>query len=480
MTWRAGWDAVYRSPSLDRLVSDIRDRDTFRFGPRTREERLLYLAVLAVPVAWVFGFAEFIWPVLTMPLVFELMRGGRLQIPRFFILWLVFLGLAVASMLSQLLAFSGVWWLFGGYVSATVMFLFVFNSDAEAVSDRALVEVVALFWVIVAVSGIIGVGTRDAAVPSATEAVLPSSLVQEVWVQRLIEPRLSEPNRPEVRDDQLQVFDEEELGWADYRPNGIMTWANDWGSVYAATLPAVLLLLYRPLKSSHRRWILMLLALSLLPFVLSRNRWVWITLPVVALYAAARFWRPNRKIAFSVLGVLVAGALLVAVTPLSSVLNDRLSSEGSEAYRGELYRYGFERIVDSPLLGFGETVDVEPNEADKIRLGPDSQVVHTMIIHGLPALGLLFIFFGFGIAISRRMETSLEASAHFLILFMVLHSAFYVIVPMHQLHLLMLVMAGAARYRYVTHGSFRYRPVVLFSSSSDRRKMARSYRNRLQ
>jgi hypothetical protein len=99
-----------------------------------------------------------------------------------------------------------------------------------------------------------------------------------------------------------------------------------------------------------------------------------------------------------------------------------------------------------------------------------------MILHGVPALGFFLSFLVFGVVLTRRLETAVEASAHFMILVLLLHAVFYLIVPTHRLHVLMLALAGAARYRYVIAGSFQYRPIVVYGQtgsasavSSDRR-----------
>lgn len=467
-----------RAPSLQRLVDRVRGEGGHTFGPQTPEERLLYGIVLALPATWLLGLSELIWPLLTLPLLLGLLLKQRWQLPRFFLLWGLFLGLALASMFAQLIRLEGIWWLASGYISATIMFLYVFNTDTDEVSDRALVEIVALFWLVVAVTGLIGVVTRDAELPSVAEAVLPGALADEEWVQALITPRLADSNRPPSETG--GVFDEPDSSWADFRPTGFLPWANHWGSAYAAALPAVLLLLYRPLTNRQRAWILAALVASLLPFILSRNRWVWTTLPVVAIYAMFRFWRPNRRIAIGILGLLLVSVAVVWTTPLGGVLTERVESEGSEAYRGELYIQGLEKIQESPLLGFGETIQVPSDRQEELNtLGADSQIIHSLIVHGVPALLLFVAFLVVGMVVTRRLETSLEAIAHFMLLTLILHSAFYLIVPTHRLHILMLAVAGAARYRYVTYGSFRYRPVTLYQGRSERERLTRSYRKSL-
>jgi hypothetical protein len=167
---------------------------------------------------------------------------------------------------------------------------------------------------------------------------------------------------------------------------------------------------------------------------------------------------------------------VIALSPLGAVLGERVAAEGGRAYRGDLYTYGLEKITESPILGFGETVEIDVGRSQSITLGKDSQIVQTMILHGLPALGLFAGFLIFGLLLTRRIETPLEALAHFMVLALILHSVFYVIVPTYRLHILMLAIAGAARYRYVTAGTFRYRPVTVYQSASELGRSVRSGR----
>jgi hypothetical protein len=109
-----------------------RTRAASRIGP-------LHLILLSYPLWWALGAGYFVWPLLTFPLLVSLLMRGRIRLPPAFGLWLLFVGwmLVSATQLEQM-SFAYVWRALM-YLSATVLFVYLYNSDRHELPTRTIV-----------------------------------------------------------------------------------------------------------------------------------------------------------------------------------------------------------------------------------------------------------------------------------------------------------------------------------------------------
>jgi hypothetical protein len=419
------------SPTVERLRRQLRHYHEAELRPRTRSARLLFIAFVGVAGAWLLGLAEFAWIVLVLPMGLRLGSRGRVYAPRAFRVWVLFLGMAF---LSVFWAGSG-YYILSVYVAATVLFLFVFNAPEDELPDDAVIRVLALTWVILVIGGLLGLIVGTTEFPSLGALVLdpePGS-----WVDSVTKVQFSDP----LKEGEQEGF----LGLWNHRPKGFTPFTNHWGSSYVMLLPAAAVVRLQLRRGRLSRLMDVTFILSVIPFVVSRNRWAWASLVVLVVYMIARTWKPHPRLARALLGLFIGFALVVALTPLRTFVTDRLESEGSERLRGEMYTQSLELIEESPWIGFGEVQYSEDPETEGLQLGGDSQILQTMVLHGLPALALLLLWLLWIFVASRRLDTPLNAVTHLAMFTALAQVVAYDLTP-HRL--MFLTVLGAATFRH--------------------------------
>ena len=148
---------------------------------------------------------------------------------------------------------------------------------------------------------------------------------------------------------QVQDF----LGYPLGRPTAPFLYTNDWGGVYALTIPFFILGWLQSRKASRRSAALLILAISLVPAFLSLNRGLWLSLLVALAYGATRPGDIGRLARRSLLAILLVGIALIAFTPLKAVVEGRAENQHSNAGREFLYAETVKEVVKSPVIGYG-------------------------------------------------------------------------------------------------------------------------------
>ncbi|MGH2768639.1 MAG: hypothetical protein ACRDIF_06770, partial [Actinomycetota bacterium] len=191
---------------------------------------LLYLLFIAYPLWWALGFGPFIWPLVAVPMMLSLLFQGRLKAPRGFGIWLLFLlwALVTATQLpSADRAFAFVYRT-SLYLSATVLFLYVYNAPPRHLGVRKVVFTLAAFWGIVVVGGFLGLAFPHVSFRTVTERALPRGFATQPDVNALVHPKLAQlqrilPGYPAVP-----------------RPAAPFPYANGWGANFALLTPFAL------------------------------------------------------------------------------------------------------------------------------------------------------------------------------------------------------------------------------------------------
>ncbi|MBT8165761.1 MAG: O-antigen ligase family protein [Acidimicrobiia bacterium] len=440
---------------MERLRSRLVRSQESELRPRTRSARLLFIVFLALAGSWLLGLAEFAWIIVVIPLALHLGRKDNVYAPRVFRLWLIFLGWAFFSVFAA----GGGYYMLTVYVAATILFLYVFNAQVDELPDSVLVRVLALTWGILVVGGLLGIVLGPTEFPSLGATIVNPEA--DTWLDYVTRVQFGDPQ-------------EGLLGIWDSRPKGFTPFTNHWGSAFVILLPAVGIVRLQLERGRFSRLMDVMIAASVVPFIVSRNRWAWLSLILVLLYLIARTWRPHPYVGRALLGVLAGFVLIVVVTPLATIVLDRLESEGSEQLRSEMYSQSFEKIEESPWLGFGQVQYSEDPDTEGLQLGGDSQILQTMILHGVPALVLMVVWLGMILVASRRMDTPLNAVTHVAVVVALIQIPAYDLTP-HRLMYLMLLAAGA--YRYHSTVISRAQPVdLLWGRSTAAEKRLRASR----
>ncbi len=149
-----------------------------------------YLAFLGFPLWWAMGISAFIWPILAIPMALSLLLRGALHVPRGFGVWLLFLFWMVGS--TAMLSDAGRAIPFGyrasTYFAATIIFLYLYSTPRELLTDRRAVLTLAVFWMVVTAGGFLGSVAPRFEFRSPMEIVLPGRLTNNEFVHELIHP----------------------------------------------------------------------------------------------------------------------------------------------------------------------------------------------------------------------------------------------------------------------------------------------------
>lgn len=425
---------------------------------RRSHERRLLVMVLGIPLAWFLGLGEFMWLLLVLPMVGFMVRRRRITAPRLFWFWLLTLVLvAVAAFMLENSNQLATYLLRSSHLlSATVVFLYVFNTSEEELPARSVLLVLACYWGVIAVGGFLGLILGDVNLPSLAARLLPQSVVANDWIKEITTPGFAE----------TAPF----MSTTIYRPKTFFNWTNEWGATYALLVPAAIAARFNLARGKWRQILTVLLPASLIPFTFSLNRGAWMALGVAAVYLASRFWhgRGARLGRTIIISLLVVGALALS-TPLGRVFNERLETPHSNSSRMALYEETWERAQDRLWLGHATPrPSVDPFVP---RLGTHNLYLNFMFINGLPAAFLVTSFLVSLLWVSRRLLTPVEIVVHVTVVIFMVEAIVYHLIP-HPLIMLM-AMGGL-----VARGIGSRHQLVLAGGSRDRLKPRMGERRR--
>ena len=158
-------------------------------------------------------------------------------------------------------------------MSATLLFLWVFNSPRDALPDARIVKVMATFWAAVIVGGFVGVLMPNFSFSTPVQAVLPGMLLKDPTVYNFVHPGLAD----------VMHF----LGCG-RATQTLFAFTNQWGACAAVLTPFALAALSQLRRGAARRLLGVLLLLSIVPIVVSLNRGLWLALGLGLVYAGVR------------------------------------------------------------------------------------------------------------------------------------------------------------------------------------------------
>lgn len=356
---------------------------------RTREPRLEarprplpswpLTAMLALyPVWWVLGFGSTAWIPLAACMLVLMVRRGRIEVPRGFGVWLLFLVLMCASVIGidspgRLIGFV---YRALQYASVTVVFVYVYNARAR-LTVRYVLGLVTLFWVYTVIGGYAGVFFPTFSFRTPLGLILPGGLQANEVVGEMVVRRLTQHNP----DSWFQL---------DPRPSAPFLYTNQWGNVYSLALPMVLAYL-GTIRRGAKYWLVVLTVVaSLVPAFLTLNRGMFIGLAVAGAYLFVRFVLAGRLA--HVVSLAIAGAVAAVAASFIDVgdrLAERVETSSSTADRATLYEETLSRALQSPLFGYGAP---RPSLTEGLpSAGTQGHVWMVMFSHGFPALACFLI-----------------------------------------------------------------------------------------
>lgn len=330
-------------------------------------------------VWWLLGVSGFIQAIFAVPLLIALVaRGGSLRAPKRFWIWLLFIFWMIVTGLqlrdfTKIVAFG---WRGSIYVASTVLFLWLFNTPREALPASTIVKVMAVFWVMVVVGGIVGSLIPNISFTTPAEAILPRAFTQNDLVKVMVHPSTSS--------------DRAFTGTGIYRPKVPFFFTNMWGSVFAMSLPFAIAALSVVRTPLWRRLLMVTLVGSIVPLVFSFDRGAWLSVGVGVAYGLFRLVSGPRARAarILVLGLVAVGAI-VMISPLGNLIIFRLQHGYGDEKRQLLYSESVQSVLDSPIFGYGSTIPL-PGRPQSPSVGTHGQLWLVSVSNGIPGAILFF------------------------------------------------------------------------------------------
>jgi hypothetical protein len=453
------------SPVWDAAI--VRRRRGFPPPSQWPEHWPLTALVLGFPLWWVLGMAQLMPLVLAVPMLWSLLRRHPVRVPSGFGWWLIFLGCVAVSLTmlfvdapgavpgggpSRLVVFSfRLLW----YLACTVVLLWVLNLDQDALPTRHVVRLMGWMFVITVAGGLAGILAPGLEFTSPVEALLPGALRSNSFVRSLVHPATAA----------VQSI----LGDARPRPIAPFAFANSWGANLSMFLPFFLLGWCGRDAGWRRSVAPVVLALAVVPVVMSLNRGLWLSLALGVVFVVVRQVLTGRLVAVAGAALVALVAVVIVVSsPLGEMVANRLETPHSNDRRGELLSLTVSSTVSgSPVLGFGSTRDVQGSFASIAGgsrpdcpacsvppLGTQGQIWLVVFSQGI--VGLLSFLAFFGVQASRhwRSRTPIEAVGVCLLLFFGLQLFIYDTLGM-PLYTLMIAIGLMSRERFADLGGSR-------------------------
>ncbi|MDH3678807.1 MAG: hypothetical protein OEV40_02530 [Acidimicrobiia bacterium] len=389
----------------------------------------LTLMIGAYPLWFVLGLSGFMWVVLALPMAGALLRHRRLVVPKGIGFWVIFL-LAVAGSafsIDTVGRLSGYVLRFGYYGAATVFLLYLLNGGRSVPVPR-IVRSFTVLWMFTVAGGCLALVLGDVSFRSPTYHLIPSALLGNELINTLVTPGFAD----------LQDI----IGFPVPRPKAPFAYTNSWGSMMALSTPFAFMALADDRVGLPPRLVRAVLALSVVPIVVSLNRGLWLSLGIGIAYAAIRFGVAGRTkplVRLVVAAVVVAAVL--ALSPLGDLVDSRLDNGHSDGDRTSLAIAALEGAAERPLFGWGAP---RPGVGGLPSVGTHGQLWLVSFSHGF--IGLIGFVGAIGSFFVRtgRQATTVGLWAHVVLLVAIVQMPVYLLIP-HSLFAIMAAVAVAAR-----------------------------------
>lgn len=410
--------------------------------PRTRPHLIsrrtqFVLLFVGLSLSWFVGVGAFFWPAVAFLFALSFLANRRLDFPRYFGIWLVFLVWVLISAFGLDGGNGGLVFAqrYLGILAATILFLFVFNASRSSLPDSTVVNGLAVYWAILVVGGVVAILAPSISYHTPAEQLVPGGLLSNPFVHGTLHVRFAD----------IQSL----FGFPIGRPAIFFGATNAWGAMVAILTPFALAALEQAGSPLRRRLLQGLLVVSVVPIVVSLNRGMWLALGVTAVYVGVRFALrlKVRSLAWLLGLVAVVGALLFA-TPLGALTTERIATpSNSNESRGSIYKESIAGIVESPLIGHGGP---RPNQRniEGPPLGTHSHLLFLGFSHGIPALLLFLGWLGLTLVRSSRMSGP-PFWSHVAILVFFIESPYYLL----EAHLVVVMVAAALVWRVLASPS---------------------------
>lgn len=371
----------------------------------------LAVIFLGFPLWWVTGLTVFIFLVMAVPMLAHLVHRQHVHVPKGFGLWIIFLVWTLVSVAAlqvnapgaipgasstRYLTFTyrALW-----YLTCTIALLYVGNLSEKELPRVKVARLLSYMFLVVLAGGFLGAFFPRLEFPSLLELVLPGGIANNGFLYTLIHPSTA----------QVQ----EVLGYESPRPSAPFPYTNLWASNLNTYLPFFVLAWTGAEAGWRRRFAPLVLVAALYPIVVSLDRGMWIGVLVACVYAVVRLAIVGHTAAVAVLvGGLLLAVTLIVVSPLGTVIQQRLQNPHSNEGRANLSGLTVSSAWHgSPIIGFGSTRDVQGNfntiaggsgagciNCEPPAMGTQGDLWRLFFSYGFVGAGFYLSFFGYQFA----------------------------------------------------------------------------------
>jgi polysaccharide biosynthesis protein PslJ len=357
---------------------------------------------------------------------------GRVRMPSGFGIWFGFLVWMLGSGIQLDSGSRVLGWSYRAalYLSATVVFLYVYNSSRERLPARTLTLLLTGFWVLVVAGGYLGMLLPHGSFATPVEHLLSPELLANGFVQSMVHPAFAQAAGAS-------------LGVAP-RPQAPFIYTNEWGANFALLVPMVFAAMSRTRSAGGRLLLGVLVPVGLVPAALSLNRGLFLSLGAGLVYAALRAALRGRvKALIGVTVVLAVAGAVFAVLPVRQLLNERIANSATNQTRVSLYAEVLQRVKQSPVLGYGAPRPSEEGPGAP-SAGTQGQLWMVLFSHGFPGAALFVGWYLWAVWRTRKGHTPVSFWAHVTVFIGLIQLPYYGALP-SELHTIMLATAMALR-----------------------------------
>lgn len=377
--------------------------------------------VALLPVWFLLGLAGFTWVLFTLPMAVALLRRADLVVPKYFGLWLLFLVAVSGSVLSIDSGGRMAGWIlrYGYYLGATVFVLYILNGR-QSVTPWTTIRAFVWLWMATVAGGYLAFILGEFSYWSPMAYVMPAGLRANELIATLVTPSFAE-----VQDI---------IGFPVPRPKAPFPYTNSWGAMLALLTPFALIAQRDSRVGFSSRLIRIVLALSIVPAVVSLNRGLWISLGLGLGYVALRLGAAGQSKALrNTLIATMAVAVMLILTPLGDLIVTRFATGHSNNDRLELVSDAISGTMERPVFGWGAP---RPNDRNLPSVGTHGQMWFVLFSYGfVGAIGYFGAFVAWA-AKTRRQVSIAGLWCHAIILIGLIQAFFYLHVPQQMFTML--------------------------------------------
>ncbi|MFT7648112.1 MAG: hypothetical protein ACI8Y4_002862 [Candidatus Poriferisodalaceae bacterium] len=386
---------------------------------------LVPLLLTGFPLWWALGLGELIFPIAGFAMAISLARTGPVLVPRQFGLYALFVVAVAASGLMLDRPSAALGWLtrLGQYAGVGMILPYVLTNRAYITPER-LLRALTWLWIASVTGGVVALIVGPLSFPTPLSFILPSGIAENPFVREQVHPSFAD----------VDGF----LGFTSIRPKAPFTYTNGWGAALGLLFPVAVYASVRNI-GVPRPLVAASLFLGAAPIVMSLNRGLWLSIIAGIAYGSLLVARRygSRHIAVMLIAATVAAAI-ISVSPLGSLVTQRIDTGHSDEDRAELYVEVIDELKNSPFLGFGGPRQSEHGPP----LGTHGQLWIVLFSNGLIGAALYFGFMGSVLIETAGGRTEAELVAHTVLTVGAIQVFFYGHVP-QQLAILFCAMSVA-------------------------------------